>query len=63
MARFFPLVSALAAALMAGAIAHGASTPNIVLLYADDLGYGDVSCNGATEIKTPNVDRLAKEGL
>ena len=42
---------------------HAASLPNIVLLYADDLGYGDVSCNGATRIKTPNVDRLAEQGL
>ncbi len=37
--------------------------PNIVLIYADDLGYGDISCNGATEVSTPNVDRIAKEGL
>ena len=37
--------------------------PNIVLIYADDLGYGDASCNGATEIKTPNVDRIADQGL
>ena len=37
--------------------------PNIVLIYADDLGYGDVGCYGATAVKTPNVDRLAKEGL
>ncbi|MDP8231174.1 MAG: sulfatase-like hydrolase/transferase, partial [Candidatus Zophobacter franzmannii] len=37
--------------------------PNIVLIYADDLGYGDVSCYGATDVKTPNVDRLVKEGI
>ncbi len=37
--------------------------PNIVIIYADDLGYGDVSCYGATKVKTPNVDRLASEGL
>ncbi|MEZ6139660.1 MAG: arylsulfatase [Zavarzinella sp.] len=41
----------------------GAERPNIVLIYADDLGYGDLSCYGATAVKTPNVDRLAKEGL
>ena len=40
-----------------------AAPPNIVLIYADDLGYGDVSCNGARAGLTPNVDRLAKEGL
>jgi arylsulfatase A-like enzyme len=37
--------------------------PNIVLIYADDLGYGDVGAYGATEIKTPNIDRLAREGI
>jgi arylsulfatase A-like enzyme len=40
-----------------------AAPPNIVLIYADDLGYGDVSCYGATKVQTPHVDRLAKEGL
>ncbi len=37
--------------------------PNIVLIYADDLGYGDVSCYGATRVTTPNIDRLALQGL
>jgi len=37
--------------------------PNIVIIYADDLGYGDVGAYGSTEIKTPNMDRLANEGI
>ena len=37
--------------------------PNIILIYMDDLGYGDVSAYGATEIHTPHMDRLAHEGL
>lgn len=37
--------------------------PNIVVIYVDDLGYGDVGFNGATEIKTPNLDKLANEGV
>ncbi|MEY4917160.1 MAG: hypothetical protein RL616_1073 [Verrucomicrobiota bacterium] len=37
--------------------------PNIVLILADDLGCGDLGCYGATKIKTPNMDRLASEGL
>ena len=39
------------------------STPNIVLIFCDDLGYGDLSCFGATGYKTPNIDRLAAEGM
>ena len=37
--------------------------PNIVLIYADDVGYGDLSCYGATRIRTPNLDRLAGGGV
>jgi len=37
--------------------------PNIVIIYLDDLGYGDVSAYGATEIKTPNMDALANGGV
>lgn len=37
--------------------------PNIVVIMADDLGYGDLSCYQATEIQTPGIDRLAAEGL
>lgn len=38
------------------------SRPNIILIVADDLGYGDLGCYGATKVRTPNVDRLAREG-
>ena len=37
--------------------------PNVVFLIADDLGIGDLSCYGATKIHTPNIDRLASQGL
>ena len=37
--------------------------PNIVIIYTDDLGYGDVSAYGASALKTPNIDRLAREGV
>src|ERR1043165_4888208 len=43
--------------------AHAAERPNIVFILADDLGYGDVGCFGQTKIRTPNIDRLAAEGI
>ncbi|MEI6891446.1 MAG: arylsulfatase [Pontiella sp.] len=43
-------------------VAEPAQMPNIVLIFADDLGYGDLGCYGATKIPTPNIDQLAAEG-
>jgi arylsulfatase A-like enzyme len=37
--------------------------PNIIYIYADDLGYGELGCYGQNKIKTPNIDRLANEGI
>lgn len=39
-----------------------AKTPNIIVILADDVGWGDPGCYGATKVKTPNIDRLAREG-
>jgi arylsulfatase A len=62
--RLFPLL----VALLLGALAWPASAaptklPNIVVLLADDLGYGDLGCFGSKVIKTPNLDKLAAEGM
>ena len=40
-----------------------AEKPNVVLIYIDDLGYGDLGCYGCEDIPTPHIDRLAKEGV
>src|SRR5690606_34010409 len=37
--------------------------PNIIMIFIDDLGWGDFSCFGNTEAKTPNIDRLVAEGI
>lgn len=44
-------------------MAEPARHPNIIVMYADDLGFGDVGCYGATKIRTPNIDRLAGGGV
>ena len=62
--RRFGLGAMILCCFAAVAAGVAASKPtNIVLIYADDIGYGDFSCYGATAVRTPNVDRLAKEGL
>lgn len=48
---------------LAAAAAAEDRPPNFVLIYCDDLGYGDLSCYGRQEYKTPNLDRLAVEGM
>src|SRR3982751_4525425 len=55
-------LSGLAASTLA-AQAQPASKPNIVFILADDLGYGDLGCYGQKLIATPNIDKLALEGM
>lgn len=49
--------------LFCAAAVQAQQQPNVILIYADDLGYGDLSCYGATTIQTPNIDRVAAQGL
>jgi len=58
-------VPALISLLLFAVAAHPAASPgpNIVFIYADDMGYGDLGCYGARALRTPNLDRMAAEGL
>lgn len=53
---------ALSSTVVLQASDNKAAFPNVVVILADDLGYGDVGCYGATKIQTPNIDKLAQEG-
>ena len=55
------LLSLLASLALAGGAC--AAPPNVVFLFADDLGYGDLGCYGQKKIQTPNLDQLAKDGM
>ena len=52
-----------AAAALLPYSAHAATRPNVILIMSDDQGYGDFSCHGNTEIKTPQLDQLRKESV
>jgi arylsulfatase A-like enzyme len=54
---------AVITALAAAQTPPGAVRPNVVLIITDDVGYGDIGSYGAPDIRTPNIDRLAKEGV
>ena len=53
----------LASATFAAVPPRSATPPHILLILVDDMGYGDLGCYGATRIKTPHLDGLAKDGM
>ncbi|CAA6677575.1 MULTISPECIES: arylsulfatase [unclassified Lentimonas] len=59
----FGALTNLHAAPSVAAVIEGRDLPNVVLIFADDLGYGDLSCYGAEKIKTTHLDQLAAEGM
>ncbi|HMQ87716.1 MAG TPA: arylsulfatase [Flavilitoribacter sp.] len=60
---FFCLIMLVVSCKQAVVQEEGPGKPNIIYIMADDLGYGDVGVYGQTRIKTPNIDRLAAEGM
>jgi uncharacterized sulfatase len=61
--QFVKAAALLFTALVGSTVVEAQSRPNVVFILADDLGYGDLGCYGQKRIRTPNIDRLAKEGL
>ncbi|MEO2035879.1 MAG: sulfatase-like hydrolase/transferase [Planctomycetaceae bacterium] len=61
-ARFTPLIALLLSALTAD-VASAAEQPNIIILFADNLGYGELSCQGNPEIPTPHINSIASNGV
>src|SRR5690606_40723339 len=59
------LVAALAIGCLAATVGHAQPPrrPNVVLIMSDDMGWGDLGSYGATDVRTPNLDRLAAEGI
>ena len=53
----------LFAIAMTSCAAQKQEKPNIIIIMADDMGYGDLSCYGSTLINTPNLDKMAAEGI
>lgn len=62
MIRSFSLFLFVAAACLSAPLSSADSKPNFVIIFTDDQGYGDLGCFGSTKIKTPHIDRIAKEG-
>src|SRR5688572_18755807 len=56
-------LSIITSLLLCSLVTAVATKPNIVFILADDLGYGDLSCYGQKKYSTPNIDRLASEGM
>jgi arylsulfatase A-like enzyme len=56
-------VFAIACVFLLAPLARAAEQPNVVVIFADDMGYGDIGCYGHPTIRTPNLDRMAAEGM
>src|SRR4051812_19400619 len=63
MKRWLPTLFFIALLLMATAVAESAIRPNVILIVIDDMGWADLGCYGSKFHKTPNIDRLASDGV
>lgn len=63
MNRTIKLISVAGTALASFAGAKAQERPNVILIYVDDMGYSDISCNGGHYVETPNINRIGEEGI
>ena len=64
MKKAIPIISLLPLLTINESVAdNNHNKPNVIIIYADDLGYGDLECYGAKNVKTPNVNKLAENGI
>src|SRR5437016_1877722 len=63
LAGVVPALVALTATAGSAPAAGALAGPNVVLILAEDMGYGDLGCYGCPDVKTPNIDRLARQGV
>ena len=63
LAAYTALLLTPLSALLAAEAPPAVTPPNIVFIYADDMGWGDIACHGTSWLETPNLDRLAREGI
>ena len=57
------MVAVLVSLPMVQGVASAAGKPNVILIFIDDMGYGDVGFNGATVPQTPHLDQMARDGM
>ena len=58
-----PVVPVAAKTVKGNAAVDNREQPNVIVIFADDLGYGDLECFGASRVQTPNVNALAQSGI
>src|SRR5688572_27251507 len=61
--KFLGTLSAAGFGALAGSAQTSSRKPNVVVIYTDDVGWGDIGCYGASQVKTPNLDKLAANGV
>jgi len=60
--NFLVNIGIISTGLFCSCSQNSSEKPNVILIYTDDVGYGDLSCYGATKVHTPNIDKLAAQG-